>query len=168
MATKAKGNRTTKIAGEPVKTTRRGTTKTTDTDKTAIRAVVTAIHKALRDRDAAAVIAHYVSDAVLFDLAPPLSHTVDRSGLVAWLGTWKGPVEREARELGISVSPELAVWHGYFRTRATSTGGESATWWERATLVFRRDAGSWKVTHEHTSVPFYMDGSFRAAVDLEP
>ena len=29
-------------------------------------------------------------------------------------------------------------------------------------------AGTWKIAHEHTSVPFYMDGSFRAAVDLEP
>jgi len=24
------------------------------------------------------------------------------------------------------------------------------------------------VTHEHVSVPFYMDGSYRAAVDLKP
>jgi len=24
------------------------------------------------------------------------------------------------------------------------------------------------VTHEHVSVPFYMDGSCRAAVDLKP
>jgi hypothetical protein len=24
------------------------------------------------------------------------------------------------------------------------------------------------VTHEHMSVPFYMDGSYRAAVDLKP
>lgn len=58
--------------------------------------------------------------------------------------------------------------HGYFRTSATTTGGDDAVWWERATLAFRREAGSWKVVHEHTSVPFYMDGSFRAAVDLEP
>jgi ketosteroid isomerase-like protein len=141
---------------------------TTDADKTAIRAVVTAIHKALRDRDAAAVIAHYVSDAVVFDLAPPLSHTVDRAGLVAWLSTRKGPVERKARELGITVGGDLALWHGYFRTSATTTGGDSAVWWERATLAFRREAGSWRIVHEHTSVPFYMDGSFRAAVDLEP
>jgi ketosteroid isomerase-like protein len=115
---------------------------TTDADKTAIRAVVTAIHKALRDRDAAAVIAHYVSDAVVFDLAPPLSHTVDRAGLVAWLSTRKGPVERKARELGITVGGDLALWHGYFRTSATTTGGDSAVWWERATLAFRREAGS--------------------------
>jgi ketosteroid isomerase-like protein len=144
------------------------TTMTTDADKTAIRAVVTAIHKGLRDGDAAAVTAHYVSDAMVFDLAPPLSHTVDRAAVAAWLGTWKGPVERQARELGITVSGDLALWHGYFRTTATTTAGDHAVWWERATLAFRREPGSWRVVHEHTSVPFYMDGSFRAAVDLEP
>ena len=39
---------------------------------------------------------------------------------------------------------------------------------ERLTLCFRKIAGSWMVAHEHSSVPFYMDGSFRAAIDLKP
>jgi ketosteroid isomerase-like protein len=38
----------------------------------------------------------------------------------------------------------------------------------RATVCYRRIDGKWMVTHEHLSVPFYMDGSFRAAVDLKP
>jgi hypothetical protein len=25
-----------------------------------------------------------------------------------------------------------------------------------------------QITHEHKSTPFYMDGSFKAAVDLQP
>jgi hypothetical protein len=29
-------------------------------------------------------------------------------------------------------------------------------------------AGRWTVTHEQVSVPFYMDGSVKAAVDLKP
>jgi ketosteroid isomerase-like protein len=32
----------------------------------------------------------------------------------------------------------------------------------------RDEHGAWKIAHEHTSVPFYMDGSFRAAIDLKP
>jgi ketosteroid isomerase-like protein len=38
----------------------------------------------------------------------------------------------------------------------------------RVTVCFRKIAGKWKVVHEHVSVPFYMDGSFKAAVDLKP
>jgi hypothetical protein len=26
----------------------------------------------------------------------------------------------------------------------------------------------WRITHEHNSTPFYMDGSYRAATDLVP
>lgn len=26
----------------------------------------------------------------------------------------------------------------------------------------------WQIVSDHTSVPFYMDGSYRAAVDLQP
>ena len=40
--------------------------------------------------------------------------------------------------------------------------------WMRSTLCFRREGGAWKIAHAHTSVPFHMDGSFRAAVDLAP
>ncbi|WP_446719495.1 hypothetical protein [Inquilinus sp. OTU3971] len=32
----------------------------------------------------------------------------------------------------------------------------------------RRAADGWVIVHEHESVPFYMDGSLRAAVDLKP
>ena len=36
------------------------------------------------------------------------------------------------------------------------------------TVVFRKEGGAWKVMQVHSSVPFYMDGSLTAAVDLEP
>ena len=48
------------------------------------------------------------------------------------------------------------------------TSGETSDIWVRATVCFRKVAGAWKVVHEHVSVPFYMDGSYRAAVDLKP
>ena len=40
--------------------------------------------------------------------------------------------------------------------------------WVRTTLGFRKADGRWRVVHEHVSVPFYMDGSERAALDLKP
>jgi len=38
----------------------------------------------------------------------------------------------------------------------------------RATVCYRKTDGKWMVAHEHVSVPFCMDGSNRAAVDLKP
>jgi ketosteroid isomerase-like protein len=40
--------------------------------------------------------------------------------------------------------------------------------WFRSTLGLRKIGGRWQITHEHNSTPFYMDGSDRAALDLQP
>ena len=50
----------------------------------------------------------------------------------------------------------------------TKSNGEKSDLWFRATACFRRDDGHWRITHIHNSVPFAMDGSYRALVDLKP
>ena len=40
--------------------------------------------------------------------------------------------------------------------------------WFRSTIGFRKIGGKWLITHEHNSTPFYMDGSDKAALDLQP
>ncbi|HEX4764804.1 MAG TPA: nuclear transport factor 2 family protein [Lichenihabitans sp.] len=46
--------------------------------------------------------------------------------------------------------------------------GETPLLWARQTIGLERRDGRWTIVHEHTSTPFYMDGSLRAAVDLVP
>jgi ketosteroid isomerase-like protein len=58
----------------------------------------------------------------------------------------------------------LAV--GLNRISGTRTDGEQTDVSVRATVGLRRIGGRWQVTHEHSSVPFYMDRA--AAVDLVP
>ena len=141
---------------------------TQSADTAAIRGIIEDLGKALHDKDAAAFVARFTPDALIYDLAPPLSHKIDADGLAAWFGTWKGPIKREVRDLSIRVSGDLAYADGYFHTSATTREDEHAEWWSRGTLCFTRSAGKWLIAHEHESVPFYMDGSFRAALDLEP
>jgi ketosteroid isomerase-like protein len=38
----------------------------------------------------------------------------------------------------------------------------------RETLCLERQGGGWRIVHEHTSVPFYMDAALRPAFDLQP
>ncbi|MDD7940478.1 nuclear transport factor 2 family protein [Actinomycetospora lutea] len=40
--------------------------------------------------------------------------------------------------------------------------------WFRSTYALRRRDGAWAIVHQHESVPFHMDGSFRAATELTP
>jgi ketosteroid isomerase-like protein len=139
-------------------------------DEADIRAVVESLDKAHHNRDAAAIVAPYAQDAVVCDLAPPLSrHGMDLQAKKAWLETWEGPIDRESRDFNIIVSGESAFCHGLYRLSGTpKAAGRPISFWMRATVCLRRDAGSWRIVHEHTSVPFYMDGSLRPAFDLQP
>jgi PhnB protein len=40
--------------------------------------------------------------------------------------------------------------------------------WFRQTMGLGLTGGGWKILHEHESVPFHMDGSARAAIELTP
>jgi PhnB protein len=134
-----------------------------------IRGLVDDWARALRAKDVDGVMAHYTADSVTFDLAPPLISTgADAKGLQAWFSTWRGPLGYEIRDLNITAGDDVAFCHGLNRLSGTKTDGEEADVWFRLTLCLRRIGGEWRIAHQHESVPFYMDGSFRAAVDLTP
>lgn len=141
---------------------------TAEADAAAIRALIEAMGNAHRDKDADAITAPYTPDAVICDLAPPLAHGPDRDGMAAWLATWQGPVEVTVRDLVVETDGDLAFTHALEHVAATTLDGQQAAWWMRSTHCLRRIEGQWRVVHHHTSVPFHMDGSLRAAVDLEP
>ena len=135
-----------------------------------IRALVESIHKAHHNKDAVAIVVPYAQDAVVCDLAPPLFHRgMDLQAKQAWLDTWEGSIDRESRDLNITVSGDFAFCHGFYRLSGTpKAAGRPISFWMRATVCLHRDAGAWRIVHEHTSVPFYMDGSLRPAFDLQP
>lgn len=138
-------------------------------DEAAIRAVLADIASALHAKDADRLQAHYAPDLVQFSLAPPLqSKRLDRKALAEWLDSWSGPIESGTSELIITVAGDAAFAHGLSRMRGVKTDGVNIDLWFRQTFCFRRTAGAWNIVHEHESVPFYMDGSLRAAVDLKP
>jgi PhnB protein len=123
----------------------------------------------VRARDIGRLRAHYAADVSVFDLAPPLQHGAEiRRELEEWFKTWRGAIGYEIRDRVISTGDDVAFSRCLNRMRDTRTRGERTDVWVRATLCLRRIHGRWAIAHEHMSVPFYMDGSYRAAVDLEP
>ena len=60
--------------------------------KRKIRDILEARHRAHHTKDATAIAAPYATEAVIFNLAPPLvHHGVDLNEKQAWLDTWEGP-----------------------------------------------------------------------------
>ena len=134
-----------------------------------VREVIDAWAAALRAKDADGVISHQTPDFVQFALAPPLqASALDRSGLDEWFASWRGRIEYEIRDQSITAGDQLAFCHSLNRMAGTSLGGEKTDLWFRQTMCFCKLGDEWKITHEHDSVPFYMDEEARAAIDLEP
>ena len=128
---------------------------------------------AMRARDAERLVSGYAPNVVKFDLAPPLQRTPadarDVNRLRTWFSGFDGPIDYEIRDLTVTTGEDIAFCHSLNRLSTTPHGApRSFNLWFRATICLRKVDGTWRITHEHNSTPFYMDGSFRAAVDLAP
>ena len=141
-------------------------------DEAKIRELLDAYAAAIRAKDARAAVACYSRDVVAYDLAPPLSIEAaverDPAHFQQWFDTWQTAIETTARDLELVVGDGIAYAFCLRHMTGKKRGGEVADLWFRATACFRREGGEWKITHVHNSVPFAMDGSYRALIDLEP
>lgn len=143
----------------------------TDTEILAVLDERAAAHAA---RDVQRMSAPFTADAACYTLAPPLQQGPDTSygtpeGLEKWLATFDGPVLIEYRDPVVTADGDVAFVHTLTRMTATPAGAPgSFSFWFRSTFGLRRIDGAWRITHQHESTPFHMDGSFRAATDLNP
>jgi PhnB protein len=145
---------------------------TRQTDAQAIREVIDSQLAALSAKDVKGSINVYAKGTVMYTLAPPLrSQNDDEASAAAavqrWFDTWEGAIQYETRDLEITVSGDLALSTS-LRHMMGDQKGRHVDLWFRKTLGFERINGEWKIFHDHESVPFHMDESMTAAVDLEP
>ena len=143
-----------------------------NTTEARIHALVEERSAALRRKDAKGFVACQAADYGLFSLysmgSPLAADQASIEDVDGWFATWDGPIGYELRDLDIAADGDVAFCHGFARMSGTKTDGETVDLWFRLTLGLRRTADGWVIVHEHESVPFYMDGSLRAAVDQKP
>ena len=140
--------------------------------QTEIKALIAERVEAMRTKDAARAMATMADDVVAFELAPPLrlgpEQARDEEALQAWFDGWQGGIDVEVGRLTVAASGDVGFAHSLNRLRATRTDGREVDFWMRSTLGLRKQGDQWRIAHGHSSVPFHMDGTFRAALDLEP
>ncbi|HEX3793934.1 MAG TPA: nuclear transport factor 2 family protein [Acidimicrobiales bacterium] len=155
------------------------TTSTASTpirEEESIRSVLNDRLAALHDKDAARFVAHYSPAVVKFDLAPPLVETgpdvLEPAGWQQWFDSWDGPIVLALARVGMQVSGsgsgDMAVCHCVSHMTGQKVDGEEVDLWFRSTYCFALVEGRWLIVHEHSSVPFAMDGSGLACLDLVP
>lgn len=138
-------------------------------DQIAIRAMFGDATNAMFGKVADLALKHFAADMVSYDLAPPLQYTgTDRAKLQAWFDTWNGPIGWAMGELTVEVGHDVAFAYGLGHMMGEKTSGEKVDLWTRCTAGLVRRNGEWTIVHQHNSVPFLMDGSYKAAVDLKP
>jgi uncharacterized protein (TIGR02246 family) len=136
-----------------------------------VREVIESWAKAIRAKDVEGALACFAPDVLTFDLAPPLQHAgreVIRKGLEDWFPTWEGPIGLEIRDLHVTADGHVAYGTSLQRMSGTKVDGAKPNLWFRSTMCLQKSDGTWRIAHEHTSTPFYMDGSNQAALDLKP
>ena len=137
-------------------------------DRYRIHALCERLGQAHFSKDAESIVDCYTADAVIYSLAPPLKETIDRAGTKAWLETWNGPILMDMKDFNLVVGDSLAWSTALHRIRGEKIDGTKEDLWFRTTMCFRKAGDGWRIVHDHSSVPFYMDGSLKAAVDLQP
>jgi len=144
---------------------------TTEESRIQVGEVIEGWAKAIGAKDVEGAMAYFAPDVLSFDLAPPLQHMgreVIRKGMKEWFLTWEGPIGLEIRDLRVTADGDVAFCTSLQRMSGTKTDGEKPNLWVRATMGLEKIEGTWRIAHEHTSTPFYMDGSNKAALDLKP
>jgi ketosteroid isomerase-like protein len=139
-------------------------------EDTQIRQRMDSLTQALRAKEIDALMAHYAPDMVTFDLRPPLqlqSADAYRKNFEAWFASVQGPIDFEIRDLRITMRDDIAFCHYLAHVKSTRITGENADYWVRATSGFQKMNGQWMITHEHISVPLYME-TLQGALDLQP
>jgi ketosteroid isomerase-like protein len=141
-------------------------------DQAAIRSILADHARAHFAKDVDLSLAHSAEGFMSFDLDPPLLHKGDaakaRQAIEAWFATWKSPIALEYHDLAVTAGADVAFSTSLTHMTGTKTDGAEVSLWFRSTNGFRKENGAWKIVHSHSSVPFYMDGSFKACVDLKP
>ena len=136
-----------------------------------IEAVIHERIDAIRSKDASGAVSTLTGDVLAFELAPPLAVSSDAArdveAFAAWLAGFE-QIDIEIRDMEIEADSRLGFARALHHLTGARLDGRPISLWLRSTLCFRKVDGEWKIAHAHSSVPFHMDGSFRAAIDLEP
>ena len=127
-------------------------------DKSDIEALEKRVGDAIEAKDAAAVMANYISgdSLIVFDVVPPRQYVGSDSYKKDWAELFSGCADApkfQISDLTIESSGKLAYSHSIQHFKCTDPKGGKLDMTFRATDVYRKTSGKWLIAHEHLSVP---------------
>ena len=125
-------------------------------DEIEIQALIERWAKAVREEDMAGIRADHDSEILMFDVPPPLFSR----GLDAYMATWEPflswsekPVAFDFHDVTVTAGRDVAFATAIGRCAGREPNGKREELKFRLTMGFRKIDGSWRVMHEHHSLP---------------
>ena len=125
---------------------------------------------AVRAKDTAPIAARQADDVITFNVLPPLQSrgaAADVTTAQAWFDGYAGDIDYEVRDLTVTAGDDIGFCSFVYHVGGTLTSGDDVDMWVRATLCCRRIAGTWRIVHDHESVPFDPETGM-ALISLQP
>ena len=115
-------------------------------------------------------MANHAPDVLSFDVINDLQvrgADAVRERAQNWFAAYQGPIGYEVRDLNVTADADVAFCTYLYHVSGMLKAGGTVNMWVRATVCLQKIGGSWRIVHEHQSVPF--DGETgQAALDLQP
>jgi len=134
----------------------KGLGKTSSENKEEIRALIERWAKAVREQNRVVITADHDSDILMFDVPPPFLSR----GLDAYMATWEKflswsekPVSFDFHDVRITAGTDVAFATAIGRCAGVDRSGQREALEFRLTMGFQKLDGSWRVIHEHHSLP---------------
>ena len=122
------------------------------TEESQIRVLIDDRVKAVRAKDAVALVANHAPEVITFDVVNPLQNVgaeAVKQRAEQWFASFQGPIEFEIEELCITRGEEDAFCHFLNGVQGTTTAGKQVDMWWRATVCCRKIDSKWMIVHEH-------------------
>ena len=129
-----------------------------ETHEGQIKAIIEAWADAVKRHDLAGILAHHAADIVMFDVPPPLQSR----GIDEYKKTWDlffkyhSPSQAfDLEELNITAGADVAFAVAIMRCGSSTFSGppEKGGFLFRLTIGLHHIGGTWRIAHEHHSVP---------------
>jgi ketosteroid isomerase-like protein len=129
--------------------------ETSSTDEMQIKTLIERWAKAVREENRAAIRADHDPNILMFDVPPPFLSR----GLDAYMATWEEflscsvkPVAFDFYDVNVTAGTDVAFATAIGRCVSTANGKHEALEF-CLTMGLRKIDGSWRILHEHHSVP---------------
>lgn len=128
--------------------------ETTGTEAAEIESRLATWSEAIRQRDLDALANCYVADVRVFDLGTQLAgFSALRALWESCLPYFPGEILTERRDLKVEVGESLAVATFFCRLTGMQSDHVATRAWMRTTVCFKKQAGHWRIFHDHVSMP---------------